>query len=88
MTQANESNNTPQNAEVKEKSKIEGFINFLKLPGTRKYFYRIIILLIPILGAYGIINSESAPQIIALIGAILGLGVADRNINHGNNNNN
>lgn len=48
-------------------------------PKTRKYIYRVLLAIVPILIFYGLIQEEIAPQIIALLGALFGFSVADSN---------
>lgn len=55
------------------------FLKKLATTRARKYFYRLLLAVIPILIFYGIIQEEIAPQIIALLGALFGFSVADFN---------
>lgn len=58
-------------------------MNFLKdiiKPKTRKYLYKIVLTLIPLLTAYGLLAQEMAPLIGALAASILSVAVADGNV--------
>lgn len=46
-------------------------------PSVRRWLYGVVIAVIPILTALGVITDEMAPLIVALVGALLAVGVAD-----------
>lgn len=56
--------------------------NFRKVftPSVRRWLYRVLIALLPILTAAGIITEDMAPMVAGLIAAALAIGVADINV--------
>jgi hypothetical protein len=46
---------------------------------TRAYIYRVLIALVPILTAYGYVDSKQAPMILGLGAAVFGFGLASAN---------
>lgn len=48
-------------------------------PKTRKYLYSIAVVLIPLLVTLGFITESIAPQVVAVVGAVLGFGLASVN---------
>ena len=54
------------------------FTKFLT-PDVRRWMYRVLLALLPMLAAYGKISESDIPLIVALVGAILGIGVAEAN---------
>lgn len=43
---------------------------------TRAYLYRILLAALPLLTAYGVVAEEMVPLIVALVAAVLGVGLA------------
>lgn len=54
------------------------FTKFLT-PDVRRWMYRVLLALLPILAAYGKIAESDVPLIVALVAAVLGIGVAEVN---------
>lgn len=48
-------------------------------PKTRKYLYSIAVVAVPLLVTLGVITEEIAPQVVAIVAAILGFGLASVN---------
>lgn len=48
-------------------------------PKTRKYLYSIAVVVIPLLVTLGIVTESIAPQILAVVGSLLGFGLASVN---------
>lgn len=50
-------------------------------PRRRRGYYRVVVAAAPLAAAYGVVAEESLPLWLALAAAVLGVGVAERNVN-------
>lgn len=46
---------------------------------TRAYLYRIALAVLPLLTLWGVVSDQEGPLVIALVAAILGVGLAAKN---------